>query len=267
MDARQEGTAPPLAAAFTHPGVAMAYRHRPPYPGEVFDVLDRLITDRPRTVLDLGAGEGALARPLARRVDHVDAVDISAAMVAAGRQRPGGQAPNLRWIVSAAETAELDGPYALVTAGASLHWMPWRQTLERLASVLTGNAFLAIVDHGYHDLPWRAELNKVIARHSRSPGYDPDFSLAGALSAAGLFEVADRAETTPRPFGQRAGDYVEQFHSRASLAREWMRSGEAAAFDRDVEAIVAPYATDGVLSMRVSGQVTWGRILTGSEIR
>jgi SAM-dependent methyltransferase len=110
MDPRQEGTAPPLAAAFTHPGVAMAYRHRPPYPGEVFDVLDRLITDRPQTVLDLGAGEGALARPLARRVDHVDAVDISAAMVAAGRQRPGGQAPNLRWIVGAAETAKLDGP-------------------------------------------------------------------------------------------------------------------------------------------------------------
>jgi hypothetical protein len=94
-----------------------------------------------------------------------------------------------------------------VTAGASLHWMPWRQTLERLASVLTGNAFLAIVDHGYHDLPWRAELNKLIARHSRSPGYDRDFSLAGALSAAGLFEVAGRAETTPRPFGQRTGDY------------------------------------------------------------
>jgi hypothetical protein len=69
-----------LAAAFTWPGVARAYRHRPPYPDEVFGILDGLITDRPRTVLDLGAGEGALARPLAGRTDHVDALDTSAAV-------------------------------------------------------------------------------------------------------------------------------------------------------------------------------------------
>src|SRR5947207_442273 len=82
-----------LAATFRHPGVAGAYRHRPPYPAEVFDILDRIITDRPRRVLDIGAGEGALARPLAGRVDHVDAMDISSAMVRAGRRRPGGTRP------------------------------------------------------------------------------------------------------------------------------------------------------------------------------
>ena len=71
-----------LGGVFGFPGVAKAYRHRPPYPDEVFDVLESLISDRPRTVLDIGAGEGALARPLARRADHVDALDISAAMVA-----------------------------------------------------------------------------------------------------------------------------------------------------------------------------------------
>ena len=54
-----------LAAVFGYPGVAGAYRHRPPYPAEVFEVLERIITDRPRRVLDIGAGEGALARPLA----------------------------------------------------------------------------------------------------------------------------------------------------------------------------------------------------------
>ena len=74
-------------------------------------------------MLDLGAGEGPLARPLAARVDQVDAVEISAAMVSEGRRRPGGDAANLRWIIGAAETARLGGPYALVTAGASMHWM------------------------------------------------------------------------------------------------------------------------------------------------
>ena len=80
-----------LAAVFGQPGVADAYQHRPPYPDEVFDLLERLIADRPRAVLDIGAGEGALARPLASRVDHVDAVDASAAMIEAGRRRPGGR--------------------------------------------------------------------------------------------------------------------------------------------------------------------------------
>jgi hypothetical protein len=35
-----------LADAFGYPGVASAYRHRPPYPDMVFDVLTGLITER-----------------------------------------------------------------------------------------------------------------------------------------------------------------------------------------------------------------------------
>jgi SAM-dependent methyltransferase len=228
-----------LAATFRHPGVAGAYRHRPPYPAEVFDVLERIITDRPRRVLDIGAGEGALARPLAERVDHVDAVDISA-VVREGRRRPGGTRPNLRWIIGATGTAPLDGPYALVTAGASLHWMSWQPTLTRLAAAMTQHAFLAIIEHGHRNLPWRAELTEVIVRHSRSRGYDPAFSLVDALGKAGLLELAGRAETTPIVVRQSVTDYVEHFHSTASLARELMTADEAAAFGHAVEDLVRP---------------------------
>ena len=248
-----------LAAVFGQPGVAHAYRHRPPYPDELFDLLERLITDAPRTVLDIGAGEGALARPLASRVDHVDAVDASAAMVEAGRGRPGGRRHNLRWVVGAAETVGLGGPYALVTAGASLHWMPWKTTLARLIAVMGPNAFLAVVEHGHADLPWGAELTEVITRHSRSPGHDPGFSLVDALAAGGLLEITGRAVTAPVPFRQPLASYVEHFHSTASLAREGMPGDESAAFDRAVTDVVAPYAGGGVLEMTVVAHVTWGR--------
>jgi ubiquinone/menaquinone biosynthesis C-methylase UbiE len=248
-----------LAAVFGQPGVADAYQHRPPYPDEVFDLLERLITDRPRTVLDIGAGEGALARPLASRVDQVDAVDASAAMIEAGRGRPGGRRDNLRWIVGAAETAGLSGPYALVTAGASLHWMSWKPMLARLIAVMSPNAFLVLVEHGHRDLPWGAELTEVITRHSRSPGYDPGFSLADALAAGGLFEITGRAATAPVPFRQPLASYVEHFHSTASLAREWMPADESAAFDRAVADAAAPYASGGTLEMTVVAHVTWGR--------
>ena len=249
-----------LAAAFTHPAVADAYRHRPPYPAEVFDLLEGLIASRPRTVLDIGAGEGALARPLAGRVDHVDALDISAAMVEAGRRRPGGRRGNLRWIVGAAPDAVPGGPYALVTAGASLHWMRWQPTLARVARAMTGRAVLAIVDHGPRDVPWHGDLTEVIARHSRSPGYDPGFSLVGALAAAGLLEITGRATTAPVPFRQPVAAYIEQFHSTASLAREWMPAGEAAAFGRAVAGIGAPYAAGGMLRMDVVADLAWGRV-------
>jgi ubiquinone/menaquinone biosynthesis C-methylase UbiE len=250
-----------LAAVFAHPGVAQAYQHRPPYPAETFDILERVVADRPADVLDIGAGEGALARPLAARVDHVDALDVSAAMVEAGRLRPGGRRPNLRWIVANAETADLGGPYALVTAGAALHWMSWEPTLARLRRVMTGRAVLAIIEHGHHDLPWRADLAEVIARHSRSPGYDPSFSLADALSAGGQLEITGRASTAPITFRQPLACYVEQFHSTASLAREWMTAEESAAFDQAVAGLVAPYATDGLLDLEVVADLAWGRIV------
>jgi ubiquinone/menaquinone biosynthesis C-methylase UbiE len=259
----------PLAEAFTYPGVARAYRYRPPYPDMVFDVLTGLITDAPKTVLDLGAGEGALARPLAARVDQVDAVDISAAMIEEGRRRPGGGAPNLRWIAGAAETAPLGGPYALVTAGASMHWMRWRETLERLAPVMTSGAFLALADsshkdpHGHEDPPWDPELDKVIARHSRSHNFDPSFRLVDALVETGLFESVGQVTTEPAPFRQRTADFVEYLHSTSSLAREWMTPEEAAAFDRAATEVIAPYEVAGWLDLTVVAAVSWGTVRAG----
>jgi SAM-dependent methyltransferase len=249
-----------LAAAFADDDVAAAYQHRPPYPAAVFELLTGLITDAPRHVLDLGAGEGALARPLAPLADRVDAVDVSPAMLARGAGRPGGRHPNLRWILGAAETAPLAGPYALVTAGASLHWMNWDVTLLRLRTQLARNAPLVVVEHGYRDLPWRAGLLPVIARHSRSPDFDPDFSLPAALAGRGLLQIAGRAETAPEPFRQSVRDYIEQFHSTASLARAWMSAAEAAEFGAAVAELVTPYAADGMLETSVVATLTWGRI-------
>jgi hypothetical protein len=100
----------------------------------------------------------------------------------------------------------------------------------------------------------------VIIRHSRSPGYDPSFCMVDALAAAGLLEIAGRAATAPTPLRQPVAGYVEQFHSTASLAREWMPAAEAAAFDQAVTDIVAPYAADGVLHLTVTAELTWGRI-------
>jgi SAM-dependent methyltransferase len=249
-----------LAATFAHAGVAAAYRHRPPYPAEVLDLLVGLAGPPPRAVLDLGAGEGALARPLAARVERVDAVEVSAAMVAAGRRRPGGDRPTLRWYVEPAEETTAAGPYALVTAGASLLWMDAAAALTRVRDRLAPDGVLAIVDQTYHALPWRDPLREVIRRHSRSPAYDPAYDLPDDLARRGLFRVLGRRTTTPVAWSQSVDGYVEQFHSTASLARELMPPAEAARFDAAVRAVVRDHAAeDGRLAMAVTATVVWGR--------
>jgi hypothetical protein len=77
----------------------------------------------------------------------------------------------------------------------------------------------------------------------------------------GLLEITGRASTAPVPVRQPLAFYVEQFHSTASLAREWMPAEESAAFDQAVADVVAPYAAGGMLDMEVVAHLTWGRPL------
>ncbi|MEU4193855.1 class I SAM-dependent methyltransferase [Kribbella sp. NPDC026611] len=248
-----------LAASFQQEKVAEAYQHRPPYPDEVFDRLIGLITDEPRRVLDIGAGEGALTRPLAPRVEHIDAIDFSAPMIEAGKQRPGGDHPNISWQVSSIETADLNGPYALVTAGASIHWMPWAETFARIVPHLTPNAQLVVIEHGPVDMPWWDDLVKVIQRHSRKQNHDPKYNVSEAIRDQGLLDLNGTVRTTPVTYHQRVADYIEQFHSTSSLARDLMSAEEAADFDTGVEAAVRPYTKDGFIELTIQAELTWGR--------
>lgn len=252
-----------LAATFKHEAVAEAYQHRPPYPDEVIDRLVALITDEPRRVVDIGAGEGAIARPLASRVEHVDAIDFSQAMIDAGRQRPGGDQPNITWQVSAIETADLSGQYALVTAGAAIHWLSWERTFARILPHLTPNAQLAVIEHGPVDTPWWDEVVRLIQRHSRKQNYDPKYSVVEAIRERGLLDLNGTARTVPVTYRQSIADYIEQFHSTATLARDLMSPDEAAEFDAGVEEAVRPYVRDGVLELKIEAELSWGRPKVG----
>src|SRR5438876_12045025 len=152
---------------FKDPDVIAAYPSRPPYAGAAIQFLNELATDRPRRALDIGCGTGDIARRLAPLIELVDAVDFSAGMIETGRQLPGGTASNVRWRIGAVEDVPLDPPYALVTAGESLHWMDWEIVLPRLADVLSPNGFVAIVGRdweGPHAV--RARIRPVLMHFS-----------------------------------------------------------------------------------------------------
>ena len=70
--------------------------------------------------------------------------------------------------------------------------------------------------------------------------------------------MTDSADSSPVLFRQSIADYVEQFHSTATLAREHMSEQEATDFGLAVERAVRPWAHDDVIELKIVANLTWG---------
>jgi SAM-dependent methyltransferase len=260
---RPANISPEHAAAFQERSVVEAYRHRPPYPPETFDILAGLIADWPRRVLDLGCGTGFIARNLLDSVDAVDAVDaldVSAEMVAEGKRLPNGAHLALNWIVGRAEDAPLRPPYELVVAGDSLHWMDWEVVLPRLADVLTARGQLAIATVHTLPAPWDAAALPIMQRYSTYGDRYRSLDLIAELSQRDLFEPRGQRRTAPMAFAQSIDDYVQSFHGRAGFAKGRMPAADVAAFDQAIRNVVAQHAhIQGQVALQVVAEVSWGR--------
>jgi trans-aconitate methyltransferase len=254
---------PQQAAAFQDKAVAQAYQFRPSYPNGAFDILASLAIDAPKRVLDIGCGTGFIARELVDRVTHVDAIDISLAMIEQGMRLPQGDSPSISWIVGAVETAPLNPPYSLITAGDSLHWMDWATVMPRLATTLTPHGSLAVLSVGQLPTPWDDQLLPIIQKYSTVSGYQP-YDLVAELEARNLFRTSGRQTTAPVPFVQPLEEYIESFHGRASFVRERMGSASAKAFDAAVRALVSQYCT-GNVALQIVTEVVWGKPLQSDE--
>ena len=246
------------AEQFQDPSVVEAYAARPPYPDELFDLLDELLEDQPRVVLDAGCGTGSVARPLAARVDRVDAVDFSEGMVAAGRTLPGGDRPNLRWTVADVETAPLEPPYGMITAGQSLHWMDWKVVIPRFVDVLAKRGSLVLIDHEFVHAPWDADLRALLARYSTNRDY-AHYDPVEELEVRGLFEKHGERRTGFVPLVSSVDRYVESFHSANGFSRDRMTPEDAAQFDAEVRRLVLARLPSGQLEVAYAASVVWGR--------
>jgi trans-aconitate methyltransferase len=252
---------------FRDRSVAEAYPYRPPYPAALFAALADLIADEPRAVLDVGCGTGDVARPLGPRVARIDAVDASAAMIAQGRRQPGGDAANLRWIESTVEEAALAPPYALITAGESLHWLDWAVVFPRFAEALTPHGTLAIIGRDWeHTGVARERIHALINRHSTNRDFRP-YNLLDELAQRGLFAQQGQRRTDLEPWHPTIAEYIECRHSQNGLSRERM-GADAAVFDaaltedlHDLARTGTIEIRDGRLMLTVAATITWGRPL------
>ena len=252
-------------AGFADARVADSYRYRPPYPEQVVELLAGLAGKAPGAVLDVGCGPGDLARRLVDRVDRVDAVDASAAMLAVGRRLPGGDHPGVRWQHASAETALLNPPYALVTAGESLHWMDWPVVLPRFARVLAPGGVLAVVERDWDGPPrLTARLRPLFARYSSVRDFRP-MDVVAEVERRGLFTPLGERRCGPEPWRPTVEEYLEARHSQRGFSRAHLDSGSAAAFDRAIRDVLDDLVGAGEigrvqdrLDLAVQARVVWG---------
>jgi SAM-dependent methyltransferase len=259
MEPKPSHLAADYGSQFADPSVASAYAKRPPYPDALFDVLTSLLPSGEQRVLELGCGSGDLTLRLAQRVDRIDALEPSTAMLEIARARlPAGRA-NVRWLQTTAEAFEPEGTYSLVVAAESLHWMEWPAVLGMIHRALDERGVLAIVtERRLSELPWMAPARVLIARHSTNREYRA-YDLIAELHRRGLFREIDRRDCTQLSFAQHVDDYVESFHSRNGFSRERMSAESARAFDAALRDLVLAHVPDGVVTSTITATVVWGR--------
>lgn len=234
--------------------VAEAYRARPPYPAEVIDRIVDLAGEG--RVLDLGAGEGSVARRIVERVSSVVAVERSAAMIEVGRGLPGGT--GIAWQCEAAETFTAAGPFDLAVVGEAMHWFDLPVVVERLRVVLRPEAPLALVERSARHAR-TAEVVEVVERFSRAVDHDPAYDVADDLSAHGRWRRVGEFVPAARSFQQTAQEYLASLRSTSSLARALMTDEDNVAFDTAVLDAVRPITdADGNLTLDVTARLVWG---------
>ncbi|HEX3640160.1 MAG TPA: class I SAM-dependent methyltransferase, partial [Ktedonobacteraceae bacterium] len=223
----------------------------------VFNILASLLTDEPRAMLDVGTGSGDIARHCVEFVDRVDAVDCSPAMLEKGKHLSNGDHPRLNWIVGKVEEVALTPPYALITAGSSIHWTEWSLAFPRFRAMLTTNGFLAVIHRRIQPMLWDAELRNLRAQFSARRDHRSSHVLQ-ELEMRGLFHRQGEKETAPVPFIQSIDDFIEGLHSRSDFSKKRMGLQKAMEFDRQVRALLLEYHQDGILPLHIIGTVIWG---------
>lgn len=253
----------PLGDAFQQAELVKHYIHRPPYASQVYDhIVAR--SGSTNALLDLGCGEGKIARPMARIFDSVTAVDPSANMIALGKSLEGGQADNLTWVEATAEDATLSDTFDVVTFASSIHWMTPATLFPKLATCVSWNHILAFVsgDEAFEP-PWHDEWRRFLGKWVPAVTGQKLDSTTWCGSRVKHLDFIEELETSAfvsAPFQQSIDGFIQCQHARATFNVPALGT-RLAAFRDELAAMLHPYADQhGLLTFRVKSHLTLGKL-------
>lgn len=195
-------------------GVAEDYvRYRLPYPRALLDdLLARVKLPPGPRLLDLAAGPGRVALPIAGRFAEIWAVDQEPAMVAAGEAEAARRgARHIRWFGARAEDFQAPAAhFDLVTCGEAFHRLDQpRVAAKAHAWLKSGGAFATL---GFEPMTTgRASWRDVLAEVMRAYVGEPAQRLQGSPNPTPAEGLADQ-EAVLRVAGFNP---VESFHFEA----------------------------------------------------
>jgi SAM-dependent methyltransferase len=158
------------------------YRARPGYPAALVSRLVELAGAGP--VVDLGAGTGLLALPIARGGLRVAAVEPAVAMLAV-LQEEAGALPVLGVHAAAEETGLPAGEARLVVLADALQWVEPERTGREAARLLAPGGALAVVEARLGGSPFADGVAALLADANPRARPRPEGRLGQLLDAAG----------------------------------------------------------------------------------
>jgi ubiquinone/menaquinone biosynthesis C-methylase UbiE len=140
-----------------------AYEARPAYPEPLLDAIAELPRSDRARVLDVGAGVGHLALPLAERGFEVTALEPAEAMLQRLAQRAVARAVPVHTVHGMAEALPFeDARFDLVVVADAIHFLDVERAAYELARVMTRQAALALVTCEFTDTPFMRAVTRVM---------------------------------------------------------------------------------------------------------
>jgi SAM-dependent methyltransferase len=215
-------------------------------------------------VLDLGCGPGMLAGAFAPVAGEVLGVDPEPEMLRIAEEVFGGAGRVSFCRGSSFDVSPAWGRFYLVTMGRSFHWTDRAETLRWLNAIIEPGGAVALFNSEHREVPenaWLADYRALVRGYAendrthirRVPGWvrHEAFLLSSAFNLLDDIAVIERREVS-------VSQLVERAFSRSSTAPECL-GPHASRLAAEIEALLEPIATDGMLTEVISTNALIGR--------
>lgn len=171
--------------------MASDYDARPEYPETLIDEIAKSASASGSRLIDLGAGIGHLALPLAERGFDVLALEPARFMLERLNLEATRRNVKLRTVHGAAEALPLEaGPFDCAVIADALHFLDVERVAEQLRRALTPRAALVIVTCGFAPTPFMREVQRCIVQFADRRRRDVAQAIR-QLASLGNFQMSE----------------------------------------------------------------------------